>query len=322
MPQSEFDIIEHYFKQQQVSRDDVIFGIGDDAAVVTIPADRQLVIALDTLVAGVHFPEQTPAEDIGYKTLAVNLSDLAAMGAEPAWFTLALTMPEADQKWLKGFSHGLFTLASECGMQLIGGDTTQGALAISIQVAGYVPPGKALRRCGARQGDLIYVTGTLGDAALGLRCLLQPDKEPFDSAAVARLNRPQPRLAFGRAVRDIATACIDISDGLLADLEHILSASRVGARLDRQALPLSDSVQARCEQDEEHYSLALYGGDDYELCMTVPPEKRSAIEAIATQQNIRFSQIGTIERQAGIRLYEADRLCRLKSRYGYEHFAG
>lgn len=322
MPQSEFDIIAHYFKNQQVKRDDVTVGIGDDAAIISIPADRQLIVALDTLVAGVHFPDNTQAEDIGYKALAVNLSDLAAMGAAPAWFTLALTLPSADKDWLDGFARGLFELAAEHGLELIGGDTTQGPLTISIQVAGYVPTGRALLRSGARTGDAIYVTGNLGDAALGLRCLQQAGSFPYNDMAVYRLNRPQARLAFGQALRGLASACIDISDGLLADLGHILTASNVGARIDRQALPLSVSLQTMCQQDEKNYALALAGGDDYELCFCVSPQHDAALQSAIQQSGLRVTQIGTIEPQAGIRLHHAGQACNMEIQHGYEHFAG
>lgn len=322
MPLSEFYIIDNYFNRRRAKRDDVILGIGDDAAILSVPPGRQLVIAIDTLVAGVHFPLNTPAEDIGYKALAVNLSDLAAMGAEPAWFTLALTLPEANNDWLSDFATGLFVLADEYRLQLVGGDTTQGPLTISVQVAGYVPTGKALLRGGARNGDLIYVTGVLGDAALGLRCLQQPDEYPLDHAAVNRLNRPQPRLAIGQAIRDIASACIDISDGLLADLGHLLAASGAGANIDRQAIPLSGKLRSLCSKDEKNYALALAGGDDYELCFCVPPRKIPAMDSIVEQAGIRISQIGIIEKEPGIRLHHANQPCTIDTHLGYEHFSG
>lgn len=322
MPRSEFDIIDAYFAQQKVTRDEVILGIGDDAALITVPHDKQLVIAIDTLVAGVHFPLNTTAEDIGYKALAVNLSDLAAMGAEPVWFTMALTLPEANSEWLNAFASGLFALAEQYGIQLVGGDTTQGPLTISIQVAGYVPAGKALTRNGARAGDQIYVTGTLGDAALGLHCLQHPEDYPQDVPAVKQLNRPRPRLGIGQALRGLATACIDISDGLLADLEHLLQASGVGASLDRQVLPLSAGVQLLCHRDEKNYALALTGGDDYELCFCISPEQEAGLQDIAAESGIRLSRIGQIEAEPGIRLYHGDRLCTITGKHGYEHFTG
>lgn len=320
MPQSEFDIIDDYFTQQRVKRNDVTVGIGDDAAIVTVPPHQQLVIAIDTLVAGVHFPNNTSAEDIGYKALAVNLSDLAAMGAEPAWFTLALTLPNVDREWLHGFAKGLFSLAEQYKLQLIGGDTTQGPLTVSIQIAGYVPSGTALSRRGAKPGDSIYITGTLGDAALGLRCLQCPAEYQQDIAAMNKLNRPSPRVATGLAIRGLASACIDISDGLLADVGHILAASQVGASLDRKMIPLSDSMTLLCDNDERHYAMALAGGDDYELCFCISPQNESRLEAMAVTDGVRLTRIGQIEGDAGIRLYDGEHACELKYKPGFEHF--
>ena len=320
MPQSEFDIIESYFNQQQIKRDDVILGIGDDAAILVSPSDKQLVIAIDTLISGVHFPANASAEDIGYKALAVNLSDLAAMGAEPAWFTLALSMPESNSEWLAGFAKGLFSMAGQYQMQLIGGDTTRGPLTVSVQVAGYVPPGKGLRRAGAKSGDNIYVTGTLGDAALGLRCLQQPERLLENQQAIAKLNRPRPRVDVGRAIRDIATACIDISDGLLADLGHVLEQSRLGASVDRQLIPMSEPLHALCEADENNYRLALSGGDDYELCFCAPVNKAQAIKLLSDNLSIPISCIGVIEPQPGLRIHHAGQDCIMSTEPGYEHF--
>ncbi len=322
MPQSEFDIIDEYFTRQRVRRDDVALGIGDDAAIITMPKGQQLVVAIDTLVAGVHFPNNTSAEDIGYKALAVNLSDLAAMGAEPAWFTLALTLPSVQRAWLRGFAKGLFELAEKYQLQLVGGDTTQGPLTISIQVAGYVPTGTALTRAGARVGDSIYVTGNLGDAALGLRCLQQPAEYAAVPTAINKLNRPEARIDIGLSLRDVASACIDISDGLLADLGHILDTSNVGASIDRDAIPLSDGLRLLCEQNTDHYAMALSGGDDYELCFCVAPQNESRVEAIASICGIRLTHIGIIEHQAGIRLHQAGRACAMTGKSGYEHFSG
>lgn len=320
MPQSEFDIIEHYFLKQKIHRDDVKLGIGDDAAIVSVPDDRELVVALDTLVAGVHFPVNTSAEDIAYKALAVNLSDLAAMGAEPAWFTLALTLPESDSTWLADFAKGLFSLADEYHMQLIGGDTTQGPLTISVQVAGWIPVNTALRRDTAKSGDLIYVTGTLGDAALGLQCLLQADRYSKEPQAIERLNRPLPRVEVGLAIRDIATACIDISDGLLADIGHILNQSRVGASVDRSLIPLSEALQSRCNADENQYQLALAGGDDYELCFCALPGSEKSLQSIAQKLNIRITCIGEILPEAGLHLHHQGRPVDFDNKSGYEHF--
>ena len=320
MPQSEFDIIETYFNRQQLKRDDVILGIGDDAAILATPPDKQLVIAMDTLVSGVHFPANSSAEDIGYKALAVNLSDLAAMGAEPAWFSLALTVPQSSTEWLAGFAKGLFLLADHYQVQLIGGDTTRGPLTVTIQVAGYVPVGKGLTRDAAKAGDRIYVTGNLGEAALGLRCLQQPQIYTADQQAIAKLNRPQPRVEVGLAIRDIASACIDISDGLLADLGHILEQSRLGASVDRQLIPLSDTLRNLCQADEENYQLALAGGDDYELCFCAPGEKAPVIKSLAEKLATPIRCIGVIEQQTGLRLHHGQQECAMNTEPGYEHF--
>lgn len=320
MPQSEFDIIEHFFLQQKISRDDVKLGIGDDAAIVSVPQNTQLVIALDTLVSGVHFPTDTSAEDIAYKALAVNLSDLAAMGAEPAWFTLALTIPESNKDWLTGFAKGLFTLADKYNMQLIGGDTTQGPLTVSIQVAGYIPEGQGIKRSGAKAGDNIYVTGTLGDAAFGLFCIQEPDKCEANQQVIKLLNRPKARIEIGIAIREIASACIDISDGLLADLTHILEKSKVGALIDRQQIPLSGTMQKLCNMDENSFRFVLSGGDDYELCFTAPASRDDEIKTIAGKLGVSISCIGKIETEQGVRLHHDGQACSTYKESGYEHF--
>ena len=213
---NEFELIQKYFAHQPLARADVVLGIGDDAAVLEVPVGQQLVISTDALVSGVHFPEHTDPEAIGHKALAVNLSDLAAMGATPAWFTLNLSLPRADPAWLEGFCRGLFALAVQHGVQLVGGDTTRGPLTIGIQICGLVPRGQALTRVGARAGDRVYVTGVLGDAAIGL--LFAQGKlelpEEYRANVLARLNRPQPRVAAGERLRGLASACIDLSDGL------------------------------------------------------------------------------------------------------------
>lgn len=322
MPQSEFDIIREYFTCQRVRRDDVKLGIGDDAAIISVPKGRQLLVSLDTLVSGVHFPTDTSTEDIAYKALAVNLSDLAAMGAEPAWFTLALTLPEADSEWLRGFAKGLFKLAEQYSLQLVGGDTTQGPLTVSIQIAGYAPLDTAMRRRTAKPGDKIYVSGTLGDAALGLRCLQQPDRYTPNMAAINKLNQPIPRVNVGQAIRGIASACIDISDGLLADLGHILEASKLGASIDRNMIPVSDSMRLLCQENESCYDLVLAGGDDYELCFCISPANEPALDAIAIECGVSLTCIGQIEQQAGIRLFDGEKICHIKQPQGFEHFSG
>lgn len=278
MTMNEFTLIENFFAKQHLTRNDVALGIGDDCALVEVPAKQQLAITTDTLVAGVHFSELASAYDIGYKSLAVNLSDLAAMGATPAWFTLALTLPKPDPVWLKDFCHGLFTLAQHHQTQLIGGDLTRGSLTITIATHGFIPKGQALKRSGAKAGDFIYVTHRLGDAALGL--LSQQNKislaQPHQNYLMTRLNRPEPRIQLGELLRGIASAAIDISDGLASDLGHILEMSQVGATIYVDDLPLSDAL-INSVSSEQAIELALRGGDDYELCFTVPKEKIALI---------------------------------------------
>ena len=247
MALSEFDIIRYFFDRPQAAdgRSDVLLGIGDDAAVVTVPDDHDLVLCMDTLVAGVHFPEDTSPGAIGHKALAVNLSDLAAMGAEPAWFTLSVTLPHADADWLAAFAQGMFRLADHYRVQLVGGDVTRGPLSVTVQAHGLVPRGRALRRSGAAVGDRIYVTGTLGDAGLALH--QGAEQAP---ALRQRLDYPSPRVEAGLALRGLASAAIDISDGLLADLGHLLEDGRQGAMLEVDDLPRSAGFRAIANADE------------------------------------------------------------------------
>ncbi len=248
MALSEFELIRSYFSHTGCHRDDVVLGVGDDCALLQPPSGMQLAVSIDTLVEGVHFFPNTDPESLGHKTLAVNLSDLAAMGAQPAWVTLALTLPRSDPSWLEGFSRGFAALAKRYGVQLIGGDTTSGPLNISVQVHGFVEPAKALRRDAAQPGDLIYVTGTLGDAGLAL---LQARGDTVVGGGFEGvmhcLERPEPRVDAGLAVTGTATGGIDISDGLLSDLGHICRASGVGARLQLTQIPLSAAVAAYIE---------------------------------------------------------------------------
>ncbi|MDI1352139.1 MAG: thiamine-phosphate kinase [bacterium] len=239
---NEFELITHFFaNQHQPHRQDVVMGIGDDCAIVEVPQGQQLLVSMDTLVSGVHFPITTTPYDIGYKALAVNLSDLAAMGANPAWITLALTLPTADQQWLSSFKEGFFGLAKQFQVVLIGGDTTRGPLALTVQAHGFVPHGQAITRQNAQPGDLIYVTNTLGDAGLALKHLNHEVNIPsqFTELLLNRLNRPMPRVKEGLLLRNYATAMIDLSDGLISDLGHILKKSGVGALIHLDKIPLS-----------------------------------------------------------------------------------
>lgn len=321
MALSEFDIIDRYFRSRVPGRRDVILGIGDDAAILSVAANQHLVVAMDTLVCDVHFPASAPARAVGHKALAVNLSDLAAMGAEPAWATLALTVPTVDEGWIRGFAEGFFSLARTFNVDLVGGDTTRGPLSVTVQVHGLVPPGAAMCRRGARPGDGVYVTGTLGDAALAL---VLADRRRRGGAReraslLSRLHTPLPRISAGLALREYASAAIDLSDGLIGDLGHVCRASGVGASIWVDKLPRSDAF-VQLADEQERFRLALIGGDDYELCLTVPREHQSALEQAARSLECRLTQIGIIEREAALRCLHDDG-SELRIRDGaYQHF--
>lgn len=278
----EFDIIKRFFTSPITHRPDVILTSGDDAAIVALPPGRELAITTDTLVENVHFKKNTDPYSLGFKTLAVNLSDLAAMGADPAWFTLALTLPTRDEEWLENYSRGLFELSKRYNVQLIGGDLTHGPLSMTATAMGFTPPKQALRRDGAKPGDLIFVTHTLGDAALGLLFLNKKIAiaESFQSSTLSKLERPLPRIEIGLSLRGRAHAAIDISDGLASDLKHILEKSHVGAIVYVDKLPLSDAMKT--VPPGIQLSLALTGGDDYELCFTAPAELKDSFTFACT----------------------------------------
>lgn len=318
---TEFELIRTYFTTHTVVRADVSIGIGDDAAVVRPPAGTDTVITSDALVAGVHFFEDADPAGIGHKSLAVNLSDLAAMGAEPAWFLLDLTLPGVDTAWLRGFAEGLGDMSRRYNVQLVGGDTTRGPLAIAITAVGLVPKAKALRRSGARAGDRIYVTGVLGDAALALaasrgRCQVSPSERTHIHE---RLERPIPRVAEAMALRDIASSAVDVSDGLLADLGHVLQASGVGARVTLGAVPLSAAYRAHL--NEVGWDYALSGGDDYELCFTVPPAKLSALAAVVREHQFVLTPIGEITSGNALRVLDPQGGLYQPPHRGHDHFA-
>ena len=324
----EFDLIARIRALTVQPRDDVRLGIGDDAAVLAVPPGHELVVAIDTLVDGVHFPHGTAAADIGWKALAVNLSDLAAMGATPAWALLALTLPpsgsaDALSAFVDGVAQGFAELAGPARVALVGGDTTRGPLTISVAIHGFVPTGTALTRRGARPGDAVLVTGMLGDAAAGLACLRDrhPDVQASDhDYLLGRLNRPTPRLAAGIALRDRASACIDVSDGLLADLEHLCTASGVAAELDVAQLPLSPALLAGFGPTAAR-EFALAGGDDYELCFTVPEPDMAAVIAELACAGCRPTRIGRIVAGEGVRVRAADGSWLDVARKGWDHFA-
>ena len=315
MGAGEFDLIAR-IRARVATRADVVLGIGDDAALLAPPPGRQLVVTADTLNDGVHFPRGTSPADVGWKALAVNLSDLASMGAEPAWCTLSLSLPQSDPAWIEGFLDGFLDLAGQHGIALVGGDTTRGPLSIAVTAMGLVEPGRALRRDGARVGDEVWVTGTLGDAAGGLALL---DREPV-SALRARLDRPTPRVAAGRALAGIATACVDVSDGLLADLGHVCARSHVAAHLDVDALPASAALR-EAFGEADRIALQASGGDDYELCFTAPADAGADIGAVSAQFGLRITRIGRIVAGEGVHPVDAKSQPWSSPRRGYDHFA-
>lgn len=322
----EFDLIRTCFAQRQKhlpSSSGVALGIGDDAAVLNVPAGRQLVLSVDTIVEGVHFPVGSHPADIGWRSLAVNISDLAAMGADPMWFTLSLCIPEASRSWLDAFSEGLFECASRFGAALVGGDTVQGSRCISVQVAGSVPAGAAVTRAGACEGDVILITGSLGDAAGGLR-LLQDGAGRVGPGAdvdrlISRFQRPEPRARLVDVLRRFAHAAIDISDGLCADLGHVLEASGKGARIESGLLPVSEALTTEFGLPQAR-RLALAGGDDYELCFTVSEGDVEQVVDLGARFDIPITRIGTIEAGSGLHCVdEAGATVELPAS-GYRHF--
>ena len=322
MPGSEHDLIERYFKHGGPSRNDVIVGIGDDGAVLQVPQGKELVVSIDTLLAGVHFETGNDPQATGYKAMAVNFSDMAAMGADPAWATLSLALPGIDHGWLKGFSQGLFQLADQFGVQLVGGDLSHGPLAITIQVHGFVNAGKSLRRDTARAGDQIYVTGTLGDAglALAIRNGGCPQPQTGYDYLCQRLDRPQPRVKEGIALQDVAHSAIDISDGLVCDLGHIIEASDVGATVYIDRIPVSPvfATFRKGESVRKWADIAVSSGDDYELCFTVDPRDQALLKE--RMSDIPYTCIGTIDAQPGLRCIMKNGTTFVPSSRGYDHF--
>ncbi|MBA0197440.1 thiamine-phosphate kinase [Pectobacterium brasiliense] len=323
MVEGEFDLIARYFNRVRSSRRDVELGIGDDCALLTVADKQMLAVSTDTLVSGVHFlPDIDPA-DLGYKSLAVNLSDLAAMGADPAWLSLAITLPKSNSQWLSAYSDSLFELLDYYGMQLVGGDTTRGPLSLTLTIHGLVPAGRALTRRGARIGDWIYVTGSLGDSAAGLAILqntLHVEDEQARQGLIQRHLRPQPRILQGQALRDLASSAIDLSDGLISDLQHILKASECGARINLESIPQSDWLRG-CVNEEQALRWALSGGEDYELCFTVPEINRGALELALGHLGADYTCIGQIGPSSeGLRFFRDNKATELNWK-GYDHFS-
>ncbi len=322
-PLGEFELIDRYFSRStsMAGRCDVILGVGDDAALLRLPPGADLVAAVDTLVSGRHFLQESDPRAIGHRALAVNLSDMAAMGATPAWATLALTLPRADAAWLEGFSQGLASLADAYGVALVGGDTTAGPLTISLQILGHVTPGTALRRSGARAGDVLAVTGTLGDAGAGL-ALLSARLSSSDRGAadrlIERLEYPVPRVEFGSRARGIATAAMDVSDGLAGDLPKLAAASGLAAEVDVGRLPLSAALQA-VTSIRQAREWACSAGDDYELLVAVPPARFSELREVARESRLELTAIGELHTGSGVRWsLEGSPFSPLSQ--GYDHF--
>jgi len=317
----EFDLIRRFF-QRPVRR--AALGVGDDCALLAPAPGMQLAVSSDMLVEGRHFFADVDPRLLGHKCLAVNLSDLAACGARPLAFTLALSLPRADAAWTEAFAGGLLALADAHGCELVGGDTTQGPLNICITVFGEVPPGQALLRSGARAGDDIWVSGSLGDARLALEALLGHTTLPPGTLAAARqrLEAPTPRVALGQALRGIASSALDVSDGLLGDLGHILAQSRVGASLDTRLItPLLDAGRHTPLAIDLLHQCTLSGGDDYELCFTAPADRRDAVQAAGRDSATRVTRIGCIEEQPGLRLIGPDGAAMAPRWTSFDHFA-
>ncbi|MFG0608641.1 thiamine-phosphate kinase [Delftia sp. WSY_14] len=317
----EFDLIRRFF-QRPVRR--AALGVGDDCALLAPAPGMQLAVSSDMLVEGRHFFADVDPRLLGHKSLAVNLSDLAACGARPLAFTLALSLPRADAAWTEAFAAGLLALADTHGCELVGGDTTQGPLNICITVFGEVPPGQALLRSGARAGDDIWVSGSLGDARLALEALLGHTTLPPGTLAAARqrLEAPTPRVALGQALRGIASSALDVSDGLLGDLGHILEQSRVGASLDTRLItPLLDAGRHTPLAIDLLHQCTLSGGDDYELCFTAPADRRDAVQSAGRDSATRVTRIGCIEEQPGLRLIGPDGAAMAPRWASFDHFA-
>jgi thiamine-monophosphate kinase len=319
MAGSESELIERYFHGLGAARPDVALGVGDDAALVQLPPGAQLALTTDALVESVHFLSGAPAHSLGHRALAVNLSDIAAMGAIPSWALLSLNLPAADEAWLQQFADGFGALARLHGVALVGGNLSRGALSITVQLAGIVPDGEALRRDGAYAGDDLYVSGSVGDAAGGLACLR--GQLAVAGAAAQFLQRrfeyPTPRVALGSALRGIASACIDVSDGLHADASRLLQASGLGARIELASLPLSPALRAAYGPDA--WRAALTGGEDYELCFSAPGARAGAVRSAAAAADSPVTRIGTLVRGDRILLHEGDSLIEFSPR-GFDHF--
>jgi thiamine-monophosphate kinase len=316
---SEFDLIARHFTRPAAN---AVLGVGDDAALVDVSNGMDLAVSTDTMVSGTHFFPDVDPENLGHKALAVNLSDMAAMGAMPYWATLALTLPSVNHDWLAAFAKGFFDLAEEYNVSLIGGDTTRGPLSFTVTIMGEVPAGAALRRSGAKAGNDIWVSGQIGDAALAVahrHGRLKLDEADY-AEAVMRLYEPTPRVALGQALRGLATSAIDISDGLLADIGHICRLAKVGAKIELPRVPVS-AIGAKHVNTGEGLSAIVAGGDDYELCFTAPPNSRESIQELTQILGVPLARIGTVSKGKGVSLVGSDGKPVSIDGLGFDHFA-
>ena len=321
MASSEFELIKQYFQNLTHEDSSIQCGIGDDAAIVKIPQGMDVVLSMDTLLQDTHFPAEADPFDIGYKALAVNLSDIAAMGAVPKWVLLSISLPESNEVWIKEFASGFLELAKQHSVSLIGGDMSRGPLSVTLQIQGLVPTGTALKRDSAHKDDLIYVTGSLGDAGVGLDIIqgkLSIAKE-HEKFFLNSLNRPEVSVEAGLRLREIANSAIDISDGLIADLGHILDASHVGAEIEVEKIPLSEAMQ-QCVDETTAWNYALTSGDDYKLCFTASAARDELIINTFREINIPVSCIGKIREETGLQLKIPEGTCFELSGKSYEHF--
>lgn len=316
---SEFELIARHFTRPAAN---AVLGVGDDCALVDVSNGMDLAVSTDTMVSGTHFFPDVDPENLGHKALAVNLSDMAAMGAMPYWVLLALTLPKVDHAWLASFAKGFFDLATEYNVSLIGGDTTRGPLTLTVTIMGEVPAGAALRRSGAKAGNDIWVSGNIGDAALAVAHRHGRIKlgEADYKEAVMRLYEPTPRVNLGQALRGMATSAIDVSDGLLADLGHICRLSGVGATVELAAIPVSP-IGAKHMNEAAGLAAIVAGGDDYELCFTAPANSRESIADLEDTLGIPLTRIGQVKRGKGVNLVGADgKPVKIDGR-GFDHFA-
>lgn len=317
MPLLEFDIIQQYFSKitNNQQAEHISLAIGDDAAIVDLPQGQELVICTDTLNEGIHFPKTTPAYDIAYKALTVNLSDIAAMGATPKWFTLNISLPDINESWIENFSQGLADIALQYNVKLIGGDTTRGPLSISITLAGHIKKNQALTRSAAKVGDNVYLTGCTGEAAFGLACIQNNIEHRSKDYFISRLNKPTARVEFAQSLVNVANACIDVSDGLVADAKHIAESSHVGINLYMNQITLPN-----LKNKELARQYALAGGDDYELVFTMPVDSLNKLEDIKRKLSIKINCIGEVVEQTGVRVFDEKNIKIDLDETGYQHF--